>query len=78
MKGPDMDKEYSEKPRTLPEFLKLYNKTLPASFPPASAALLQEFRQNHVNFFKSDSWSLDLHRKKVMDWLRSRASSFSK
>ena len=71
MKGPDPDKERSEKPHTLAEFLTLYNENLPLTFPRVSVALLEEFRSEHASFFKSnDAWSLDLHRKKVMDWLR--------
>lgn len=73
MRGPDLDRERSEKFRSLDEFLELYNESLPASFPPASAALLEEFRKTHGTFFKSAKrWSLDLHRKRVMDWLRAR------
>jgi len=71
MKARDLDKENSEKPRTLAEFLKLYNENLPSFFPRASTELLVEFRSTHQSFFKSyDAWSLDLHRKKVMDWLQ--------
>lgn len=67
----DLDKERSEQPRTLAEFLKLYNENLPLAFPRASLALLEEFREAHASFFKSKGeWSLELHRKKVMDWLR--------
>lgn len=71
MKAPDLDKVRSEKTHTLVEFLKLYNQDLPAVFPRVSAALLAEFRSTHPSFFKSyDVWSLELHRKKVMDWLQ--------
>jgi len=70
MKREDADKERSEKPHSLAEFLKLYNENLPLTFPRASTALLEEFKSTHADFFKSsDVWSLDLHRKKVMDWL---------
>jgi hypothetical protein len=73
MKAPDLDKLRSEKTRSLGEFLKLYNENLPASFPHASVALLEEFRQDHKSLFKTNGpWSLELHRKKVMDWLRPR------
>ena len=70
MKGPDLDKERGEKPRTLAEFLKLYNENLPLTFPRASTALLEQFKSTHGDVFKSTNlWSLDIHRKKVMDWL---------
>ncbi|MHB8710570.1 MAG: hypothetical protein ACYC6X_03420 [Minisyncoccota bacterium] len=71
MKAPDLDRQRSEKSRSLNEFLKLYNENLPLAFPRASAALLEDFKSGHANLFKSNRvWSLDLHRKKVMDWLR--------
>ena len=54
----------------LVDFLKLYNQGIPESFPRASAALLQKYKDEHATFFKhGEMWSLDLHRKKVMDWL---------
>lgn len=70
MKAFDVDKERSEKSRTLAEFLKLYNENLPLSLPRATVGLLEEFRSTHSSFFKSNEWTLELHRKKVMDWLR--------
>lgn len=55
---------------TLADFLKLYNQGIPESFPRASAALLKKYKDEHTAFFKhGEMWSLDLHRKKVMDWL---------
>lgn len=70
MRTLDLDKERSEKPHSLADFLKLYNENLPLTFPRASTALLEEFRSTHTDSFKSNGvWSLDLHRKKVMDWL---------
>jgi hypothetical protein len=74
MKAPDLDKERSEQERSLAEFLRLYNENLPLTFPRASTALLEEFRSAHLSFFKSDNtWSLEVHRKKFMDWLCTRA-----
>ncbi len=73
MRGPDLDKERSEKSRSLDDFLKLYNQDLPEALPRASTALLEEFRSTHAGMFKSKNvWSLDQHRKKFMDWLRAR------
>ena len=73
MRGPDLDKEHSEKLRTQKEFLTIYNKDLPAALPRVSTALLNEFRTTHLDAFKvADMWSLDQHRKKVMDWLAPR------
>ncbi len=74
MKAPDLDRIRSELSRSLDGFLASYNENLPLTFPRASAALLEEFRSTHDKLFKKGSqWSLDQHRKKVMDWLRSRA-----
>jgi hypothetical protein len=70
MKGRDLDKERSEKPHTLLEFLHLYNENLPRAFPPASVSLLTQFKNGHPSFFKSGAWSLEQHRKRVMDWLQ--------
>ena len=54
----------------LVEFLKLYNQTIPAIFPRVNAGLLKKYKDEHASFFKADDlWSIDLHRKKVMDWL---------
>jgi len=70
MKSPDLDRERSERQISLPEFLRSYNENLPVAFPRASLPLLKEFRAAHTGLFKPGSdWSLDQHRKKVMDWL---------
>ena len=60
----------SEAQISIEEFLKSYNETIPTSFPKASVALLQRYKEEHEALFKhGESWSLDLHRKKIMDWL---------
>jgi hypothetical protein len=60
----------NEIPLTLSEFLTSFNKNMPENFPKASTALLKKFKEEHAAFFrKGDTWSLDQHRKKVMDWL---------
>jgi hypothetical protein len=52
------------------DFLESYNKNIPKSFPSASIQLLQKFQEAHANLFKNrDMWSLEQHRKRVMDWL---------
>jgi len=74
MKLPDLDRARSEKALSLPEFLRSYNEGLPTAFPKASLPLLREFRKAHTGLFKAtDVWSLDQHRKKVMDWLPSHS-----
>ena len=70
MLGFDYDRAHSEQKRSLAEFLELYNTNLPAQFPRASAALLACYREHYPSQFKRDGlWSLDLHRKRFMDWL---------
>jgi hypothetical protein len=55
---------------SLPEFLKSFNENIPVNFPRASEERLWQFKKEHGALFrKSDSWSLDQHRKKVIDWL---------
>ena len=75
MRTPDLDRLRSEKKRSLADFLALYNENLPAAFPKASMELLEEFKSTHAALFprRGNGWSLDQHRRKVMDWLRSRA-----
>ena len=52
------------------DFLKSYNENMPPTFPRASTALLNKFRGEHLGLFKhGDMWSLDLHRKKLIEWL---------
>lgn len=76
MKGPDLDRVRSEQKRSLSEFLTLYNAGLPAQFPRASAALLEQFKSAFPTLFKADGlWSLDQHRKKIMDWLPAHIKS---
>ncbi len=72
MKSPDLDRIRSEHKRTLTDFLKLYNENLPSIFPRATTPLLKEFKKTHGNLFSNSEWTLDQHRKKVMDWLTLR------
>ncbi len=74
MRLPDLDRARSEKPLSFSDFLKSYNENLPLEFPRASLALLREFKKVNAPLFKNDGpWSLDQHRKKVMDWLLARS-----
>ncbi|MDP3963338.1 MAG: hypothetical protein Q8Q39_02470 [bacterium] len=51
-------------------FMESYNKGIPSGFPHASIELLKQFQALHPSLFKSgDEWSIDRHRKKLMDWL---------
>ena len=76
MRTPDHDRERSEKKRTLVDFLALYNENLPLAFPRVSEDLLKEFRTGHMGLFPAGKgWTLDQHRRKVMDWLRSKQAA---
>ncbi len=68
MKGPDLDRERSEQKRSRAGFLVLYNEGLPAGFPRATDALLVAYHERYPEQFAGGFWSLDLHRKKLMDW----------
>lgn len=55
---------------SLSDFLKSFNQNMPADFPRVTEEQLLRYKREHANFFKNDnSWSLDLHRKKIIDWL---------
>lgn len=52
------------------EFLESYNKNMPTGWPRVTALLLKKFKEAHTALFThGDLWSLDQHRKKIMDWL---------
>ena len=52
------------------DFLKSYNENIPAHFPPVSVEILLKFKESHTTLFKNgDLWSLDQHRKKIIDWM---------
>ncbi|MDO8523491.1 MAG: hypothetical protein Q7S12_04425, partial [bacterium] len=60
---------------TLAVFVESYNKSVPEGFPKASAKSLRKFQAAYPTLFKNgDDWSIDKHRKKLMDWLISNAN----
>lgn len=70
MKTYHVDAEQGEVRLSVNEFLKFYNEGLPLEYPRASLPVLKEFKKTFPALFKqNDSWSLEQHRKKVMDWL---------
>ena len=70
MRGPDLDRERSERKLTLAQFSSTYNEGLPEGFPKVSPALLRLFVKRYPHLFSQENtWSLDRHRKQVMDWL---------
>ena len=57
---------------TLVEFANYYNQNIPASFPRATKEALEEFKSTHATMFDaSDLWTIDKHRRRLMDWLPS-------
>ena len=51
-------------------FLDAYNKNIPSGFPKATANGMKHFQTGHPLLFKQrDAWSIDKHRKRLMDWL---------
>lgn len=70
MKDKREELKASQQKISLSDFLETYNQNMPKSFPRASLALLQKFKDEHLTLFKdNDLWSLDVHRKKLIDWL---------
>ena len=69
MKPPDTDRIRSERRLPIAQFIDTYNENLPETFPRATHELLKEFQRRYPGQFKEGAWSLDRHRKKVMDWL---------
>jgi hypothetical protein len=59
----------NEIPLSLSEFLTSFNQNMPANFPQVTEEMLHKFKEEHNALFKKNTWSLDQHRKKVMDWL---------
>ncbi len=50
----------------------LYNKNIPENLPRVTIKMLREFQAQNPSLFKhGNAWSIERHRKKVMDWLYS-------
>ena len=70
MRTKNKDWEKNQAMTTIASFMDSYNKSIPEGFPKASTRLLRKFQAAHASLFKSaDEWSIDKHRKKLMDWL---------
>ena len=60
----------NDTPLTNIEFQESYNKNMPEGYPHVTLALLEKFKELHLSLFKSNGvWTLDQHRKKLIDWL---------
>ena len=54
-------------------FIENYNKSIPKNFPRATSRALKDFQITHSTLFKKfDDWSIEKHRKRLMDWLFSQ------
>jgi hypothetical protein len=60
----------NDTPMTDVEFLESFNKNMPQGYPRVTLAILKRFKENHLSMFKANGlWSLDQHRKRMIDWL---------
>jgi hypothetical protein len=60
----------NEIPLTMAEFQKSYNENMPMEHPQVSLVQLQKFKDEHPSLFKKeDVWTLDQHRKRLIEWL---------
>ncbi|OGZ29925.1 MAG: hypothetical protein A2931_00970 [Candidatus Niyogibacteria bacterium RIFCSPLOWO2_01_FULL_45_48] len=72
MKRRDVQLELNQAHTTAEVFIKSYNQTIPTGFPVASVAVLKKFQEANPSLFSNkDKWSIEKHRKKLMDWLPS-------
>ncbi len=65
-----MEQERNQAATSLAVFMESYNQGIPAGFPRASVRALKQFQVTYPMLFKNgDFWSIDRHRKRLMDWL---------
>ena len=59
-------------PASTAVFVQYYNENIPEAFPHATLKALERFQALHPSLFKgSPDWTVEKHRKKLMDWLPS-------
>ncbi|MEK7630795.1 MAG: hypothetical protein AAB417_02110 [Patescibacteria group bacterium] len=64
--------EGNQEMTTLMVFLDAYNKSIPTGFPKVTLENLKDFQKLHPMLFKDkNEWSIEKHRKRLMDWLPS-------
>ena len=73
MKGKkNINAEFNEAFTSVSVFMAYYNKNIPATYPKATEKSLIAFRVAYPGLFeKGEDWSIDKHRKRLMDWLNS-------
>lgn len=70
-KNNDDDPNFIKK--TTADFIQYYNQHIPEAFPRVSEKILEQFRSAYPALFNGkDEWTIDKHRKKLVDWLASR------
>ncbi len=63
---------FNEAETTLAVFMEYYNNNIPESYPKATEKALKAFQKAYPALFDgSNKWSIDHHRKRLMDWLPS-------
>ena len=59
-------------PASTAVFTQYYNENIPEAFPRATEKALETFQAMHPSLFKGSlKWTIEKHRKKLMDWLTS-------
>ena len=72
MKRRDVQLELNQAHTTVEVFMKAYNQTIPRGFTVVSVVMLKKFQEAYPLLFKNkEEWSIEKHRKKLMDWLPS-------
>lgn len=57
-------------PMSEEEFIDSFNKNMPEGYPRVTVEILKRFKEAHLSMFKGKgAWSLDQHRKRMIDWL---------
>ena len=71
----DLVLEGNQEMTTLGAFLESYNKSAPLGYPRVTPENLKDFQRLHPMLFKDkNEWSIEKHRKRLMDWLPSHRS----
>jgi hypothetical protein len=66
----DLQYELNQEFTTRAVFMEWYNVHIPSGFPRVTVDMLKKFQTSHPMLFKEgNSWSVDKHRKRLMDWL---------
>lgn len=64
------DLEMNQAKTSLAVFMGKYNISIPNSFSQATEEVLNRFQATHPSLFKGiDTWSIEKHRKRFMDWI---------